>query len=423
MSSTHKNLMQLSIIRNTNILLLKTLKIQFCARKIRPVLKFRCSLLHGRLQCVFSRNFYFFFQCCGKFEYPWRFTTTQRSARYVKRNLCLCGKLQNPFSRNIFSFVFFAFGFVILFFFSTCAFFSLGLFQGGDKLTLALGNHSSTSSPTSTNPESPNDKLINLDSPTKVTPPVPPPRTTSDPNYKPMVENDNNNEHSIPVSVTHFSSGINGHGLERETIFSDDIAIANNSNSNKTSDAATSVRRLLGQSSTTNPFASKTNPFLDSNDQKSNHPGSGTTLDDLVEQKIQDLINANPFTAGTKYNTIGRSNPFSNPNSSKNPFLDNSRATTNNSDKIAATSSGEDVNDSPESSLEPEEVEQTINKIVSTSRIRFLTFLYLTQTLRQQHSSGSSWIYSLYFQCSHCSGPVYGVLKKGVSTTIFDTSW
>ena len=309
------------------------------------------------------------------------------------------------------------------FFFSTCAFFSLGLFQGGDKLTLALGNHSSTSSPTSTNPESPNDKLINLDSPTKVTPPVPPPRTTSDPNYKPMVENDNNNEHSIPVSVTHFSSGINGHGLERETIFSDDIAIANNSNSNKTSDAATSVRRLLGQSSTTNPFASKTNPFLDSNDQKSNHPGSGTTLDDLVEQKIQDLINANPFTAGTKYNTIGRSNPFSNPNSSKNPFLDNSRATTNNSDKIAATSSGEDVNDSPESSLEPEEVEQTINKIVSTSRIRFLTFLYLTQTLRQQYSSGSSWIYSLYFQCSHCSGPVYGVLKKGVSTTIFDTSW
>merc|ERR1712226_510823 len=37
--------------------------------------------------------------------------------------------------------------------------------------------------------------------------------------------------------------------------------------------------------------------------------------------------------------------------------------TNNNNDKIAATSSGEDVNDSPESSLEPEEVEQTINKI------------------------------------------------------------
>ena len=313
----------------------------------------------------------------------------------------------------------------LFFFLSTCAFFSLGLFQGGDKLTLALGNHSSTSSPTTSNPESANDKLINLDSPPKVTPPMPPPRTTSDPNYKPtVVENDNNNDHSIPVSVTHFSSGINGHGLERETIFSDDIAIAN-SNS-KTSDAATSVRRLLGQSSTTNPFASKTNPFLDSNDQKSNHPGSGTTLDDLVEQKIQDLINANPFTNGTKYNTIGRSNPFSNPNSSKNPFLDNSRATTNNSDKIAATSSGEDVNDSPESSLEPEEVEQTINKIVSTSRIRFLTFLYLAQNLRQRQSSscsGSSWIYALYFQCSHCSGPVNGVLKKGVSTTIFDTTW
>ena len=60
MSSTHKNLMQLSIIRNTNILLLKTLKIQFCARKIRPVLKFRCSLLHGRLQCVFTKFLIFF---------------------------------------------------------------------------------------------------------------------------------------------------------------------------------------------------------------------------------------------------------------------------------------------------------------------------------------------------------------------------
>ena len=96
-------------------------------------------------------------------------------------------------------------------------------------------------------------------------------------------------------------------------------------------------------------------------------------LDNLVEQKIQDLINANPFTG--KYNTIGRSNPFSNPNSnnsSKNPFLNsvsnarNNPSINNNNDKIAATSSGEDVNDSPESSLEPEEVEQTINKIVST---------------------------------------------------------
>merc|ERR1712001_114751 len=58
---------------------------------------------------------------------------------------------------------------------------------GGDKLTLALGSstNSSTSPPdTTTSGSSSSDKLINLDSPTnKVTPPVPPPRTTSDPNY------------------------------------------------------------------------------------------------------------------------------------------------------------------------------------------------------------------------------------------------
>ena len=218
---------------------------------------------------------------------------------------------------------------------------------------------------------------------------MPPPRTTSDPNYKhstelAAVDNqhfiENNNETSIPVSVTHFSSGLNGHGLERETIFTDDHQHATTK-----SDAASIVRQHLGQTTTktsTNPFgtinegsrnlSTKNNPFLN-NDDKSNN----STLDDLVEQKIQDLINANPFTG--KYNTIGRSNPFSNPNSSKNPFLDNTRPS-NNNDKIAATSSGEDVNDSPESSLEPEEVEQTINKIVSY-RITNFTNIFLVLLL------------------------------------------
>ena len=112
------------------------------------------------------------------------------------------------------------------------------------------------------------------------------------------------------------------------------------------------------------------------------------TLDDIVEKKIQDLINANPFntsnggggngnsgnnSAGGKFNTIGRSNPFSSaPNhASKNPFLDQQTRSNNIDQKI--TSSGEDVNDSPDSSLEPEDNEihdaPSINKIVSFKRI------------------------------------------------------
>merc|ERR1719438_404218 len=147
---------------------------------------------------------------------------------------------------------------------------------GGDKLTLNLGN------------SSPEMKLINLDtSPTsKVAPPPPPPRTTSDPHYnKNENSNENNNDTSIPVSVTYFSSGLNGHGLERETIFADDHAAT---------DAASIVRQHL------NPFnsGSSKNPFLDSNGQvpTSDHKDDkDKSLDDLVEQKIQDLINANPF--------------------------------------------------------------------------------------------------------------------------------
>lgn len=282
---------------------------------------------------------------------------------------------------------------------------------GGDKLTLSLGNQkniSTSGSPTSgsgSNP--PIDKLINLDSPPPASttapltplkgsggPPLPPPRTTSDPNYninknsttqnqaennstttkKPSEPdtgsnpiNENNND-STNLSVTYFSSGLNGHGIERETIFADD---------RHSTDAASIVRQHLGGSGS-NPFTSNNhnsskNPFLNSTNAGDKHNES---LDDIVEKKIQDLINANPFNNATtngnsgqgngttsngngKFNTIGRSNPFSSPNASKNPFLDQQNS------KI--TSSGEDVNDSPDSSLEPEDNDlhdaPSINKI------------------------------------------------------------
>ena len=196
-------------------------------------------------------------------------------------------------------------------------------FKGGDKLTLALGNKNLSGSPTSSGSSPPIcDKLINLDSPPPASttapltpikggggPPLPPPRTTSDPNYninkstlnqaennqnnstkKPTETdttiNENNND-STNLSVTYFSSGLNGHGIERETIFTDD---------RHSTDAASIVRQHLGGTGS-NPFTSNNhnsskNPFLNSANAGDKHNES---LDDIVEKKIQDLINANPF--------------------------------------------------------------------------------------------------------------------------------
>jgi len=318
------------------------------------------------------------------------------------------------------------------------AFFCFVFLKGGDKLTLALGSNNNkniSGSPTSTGlgggPGSPPmDKLINLDSPTSNTnagapllplraegpgaagPPLPPPRTTSDPSYNnnhnstntknisnedllETLTNENNND-STNLSVTYFSSGLNGHGIERETIFTDDRRPSVSASLSK--DAASIVRQHLGGVSGSNPFTNNyhhsnssttpsKNPFLldhhpiGSSSTTANTTGeknNSETLDDIVEKKIQDLINANPFNNGTsgttgnssgngsggsgnggKFNTIGRSNPFSSPNTSKNPFLDQKSGFTDQKSggftdqKI--TSSGEDVNDSPDSSLEPED--------------------------------------------------------------------
>ena len=354
------------------------------------------------------------------------------------------------------------------------AFFCFVFLKGGDKLTLALGSNNNkniSGSPTSPHTSTglgggpgspPMDKLINLDSPTSNTsagapllplraegpgatgPPLPPPRTTSDPSYninkiqktttennthnsstntknisnEDLLTNENNND-STNLSVTYFSSGLNGHGIERETIFTDDRRPSVSASLSK--DAASIVRQHLVGVSGSNPFTTNyhhsnssttttpsKNPFLldhhpiSSSSTTANNTGeknNSETLDDIVEKKIQDLINANPFNNGTsgttgngsgktgsgggsggnggKFNTIGRSNPFSSPNTSKNPFLDQKSGFTDQKSggltdqKI--TSSGEDVNDSPDSSLEPEDHHNgllhetpSINKIVST---------------------------------------------------------
>ncbi|TRY79132.1 hypothetical protein TCAL_09043 [Tigriopus californicus] len=156
---------------------------------------------------------------------------------------------------------------------------------GGDKLTLALGS----SSPTKANntllngqisPKSAeaaassgsaesfvDSKLINLDSPVS---------KTSENGLDDLLEMEKNlkNQPHGSISVTHFSTMLNGHGVEKETIFTDTRTPAN-------------------------PF---TNPFLN---------------DDHETTTANKGDSPNPF----KYNTIGRSNPFS-----KNPFLDSDKS-------------------------------------------------------------------------------------------------
>merc|ERR1712008_191290 len=135
----------------------------------------------------------------------------------------------------------------------------------------------------------------------------------------------------------------------------------------------------------------------------------------IVEKKIQDLINANPFNNGTsgttgnssgngsggsgnggKFNTIGRSNPFSSPNTSKNPFLDQKSGFTDQKSggftdqKI--TSSGEDVNDSPDSSLEPEDHHNGLHETPSINKIEtsFASNQPVTRSLSSVTSNNKS---------------------------------
>lgn len=201
---------------------------------------------------------------------------------------------------------------------------------GGDKLTLALNSATGTIvnnlSPTTSNPT----KMVNLESvskiPTRVKPPTPPPRTTSDPAYS----SDSGNllgldsgigmTPDIPISVTHFSTTTNGYGIEKETIFTDgsEESGLRHGEVNDLQDPASIVRMHL------------TNPFLTPEPEP-----------------------VNPFTG--KYNTIGRSNPFTTPNRSRNPFLDNT--TDGEGNEVDPSTNGSEFvpnnNQSPDASIDP----------------------------------------------------------------------
>ena len=242
--------------------------------------------------------------------------------------------------------------------------------KGGDKLTLALntslGGASCLNNNNNLSPTSNLAKLVNVESASKIPkakPPTPPPRTTSDPCYandiSQLIGMDSGigMTTDIPISVTHFSSTTNGYGIERETIFTD--GSEERTTFKDDLDPASIVRKHL------------TNPFL--------------TPDPVVAAATESEIN--PFTG--KFNTIGRSNPFSTPNRSRNPFLDNTTVpqpeSSGDADPVLTNGnyeSGEKTQASPDASIDPtpiltptqaeEFARPAFNKIVSTLNQRNL---------------------------------------------------
>lgn len=176
---------------------------------------------------------------------------------------------------------------------------------------------------------------------------------------------------SLPISVTHFSE--NGMaGLQRETIFTDNFL--NNQSSAPTADNAPGAANNSaanhqdggagrgavvsspgggGANPSTNPFTSNFVAPTDSPPQTEN----------------------NPFNSGQKFATIGRTNPFSSPNKSKNPFLDRLDAPAAPTVPAPAPASPSPMStgspsNSPDASLDPtsessDSSTSTLNKIVS----------------------------------------------------------
>jgi len=201
---------------------------------------------------------------------------------------------------------------------------------GGDKLTLNLGSIAQPAElPTTTN-------LMEVDK-----------EVTSPTNLELL----SSLTIDLPVSVTHFSS--NGlAGVQRETLFSD-LPI----------NAAEQCNTV--SSSTTNPFTQNFVPpttITTTNTQPSYLPTPTTTSTSSSTASNGHQANTtnqqnNPF-AGQKFATIGRSNPFSSPTKSKNPFLEpvvppmtTTTLTSTTTDSPMSTS-GSPTN-SPEASIEP----------------------------------------------------------------------
>jgi len=195
---------------------------------------------------------------------------------------------------------------------------------GGDKLTLSLNK-----------PDVVTSKLIEVDSSTT------PPKNHSPSNLELL----SGLLASPPISVTHFSQ--NGMtGVQRETLFGD-ASLPQNLH------PATTIK-------STNPFVSN---LINS---------TVAAAAPVVSSSSTRTYEENPFNSGQKFNTIGRSNPFSSsPTKTKNPFLEPSVLPP--ASPMSTTGSSSPLT-TPEASLEPHlgleqngnshvSEENTINKI------------------------------------------------------------
>ena len=163
-------------------------------------------------------------------------------------------------------------------------------------------------------------KLINLDSPNSNSDPTP------------------------PISVTHFSPAVNGSGVQKETLFTNN----------------------------------NTNPFLQNGESDSSSKGGGGCI---TSKNPFSATNGSTTTTGGKYATIGRSNPFT---KSSNPFLDNTLTNANNAgggsggggggvgSHVNGNTSSSSSNDASMEPIAPTPAvaaeDKTLNKIVSKSR-------------------------------------------------------
>ena len=188
---------------------------------------------------------------------------------------------------------------------------------------------------------------------------------------------------SLPISVTHFSE--NGMaGLQRETIFSDNFlnnqssgaantgssAAVNNGVSNH-QEAGRGVQTVQASSAGANP---STNPFI------------SNFVAPSAESVPQAQTENNPFNSGQKFATIGRTNPFSSPNKSKNPFLDRLDAPPAPTVPAPAPASPSPMStgspsNSPDASLDPtsessDSSTSTLNKIVSNFGVLLFGFVW-----------------------------------------------
>jgi hypothetical protein len=177
----------------------------------------------------------------------------------------------------------------------------------------------------------------------------------------------------LPVSVTHFS--LNGlAGVQRETLFSDVFSASGLETSTPVFNSSSTTATTFNAN---NPFINNNINIVNNNNNNANINSNADTASSTGSNLAGGLINGSSSSSGggQKFATIGRSNPFTSPNRSKNPFLDRLEG---NDGPGSGTTGGPSIGagspmstspaTSPEASLDPVSDSgscSTLNKIVS----------------------------------------------------------